>query len=246
MENIPVLREMAKARVEGRHEDALLLLKEMFDEVADGKPRFQAQHFATMFEWSLLVEEYAPAKAALASVRDEQVRLVLDGDNIFGDRDTPWPRSRFQNIVNMNETLKESSATYELFLQLLSSAPELARTEAFMAMPAVVEAGDFALAERFIKDPLGRLDEINQHARDLPLFPPAPGWTPRLMGELMNFTKDVILRSTALHGLGREAEAEALRNAALSGLESEEIRALVQRELTVPGTINRELSERRM
>jgi hypothetical protein len=239
--------EEARAAIEDeRYDDALQILKSLFNCEASNGSKIGGRYFITMFEWSLLVDDYAPAVDALASVRDEQLRLLLEGDYIFGDRNEPWPRSRFQVIAGMNDMLKDSRSTYEMFIHLMSSDPAQARKEAFRAMPAVVEAGDFVLAERYIDDPLARIDEINQLARDLPLFPPAPGWTPRVAGELSNFIKFVMLRSIALRGLGRDVEAQALRDAALSGLASDEIRALAQREMDAPGAINRELTERRM
>lgn len=61
--------------------------------------------------------------------------------------------------------------------------------------------------------------------------------------ELSNFMKDVRLRAAVLHGLGREAEAEALRNAALAGIALDVVRSLAQREMTAPGTIMREVTE---
>lgn len=117
----------------------------------------------------------------------------------------------------MNETLADAHATYALFLQLLAQRPERARREAFLALPAIVAAGDFALAQQYLSDPLERLAGLNQLASQLPLFPPA-GMAPRLAAELMNFVRDVVLKTAVLQDQGRAAEAESLRNAALAGI----------------------------
>jgi len=231
----PVAMDAINARQEGRYEEALRLLQQQFDQVS------AHNYFITMSEWTQLAEEYPPAQAALAAARDEQARRLLDGDaTLFVDRDAT-AHSRFQTIVNINETLNDNQATYALFVQLLSAQPALARHEAFLALPAVVEAGDFALAEHYIGDPLPQLAELNRLSHELPLFPER-GKAPRLAAELSNFMTDVILRLTVLQGLGREDEAEALCRAALAGLESDDMRELGLRELTAPGTIIRTLA----
>jgi hypothetical protein len=238
-------KDAVMARHEGRDDDALRLLKGLFDEVSNGAPRFFGQYFITMLEWSQQAEKYHPAYEALVSARDEQVRRLLSGDEILGAGGDARPHSRFQVIVDMNNTLKDSRATYTLFVQLVSFLPTLARREAFMALPAIVEAGDFALAERYLTDPLERLEELNRMAGDFPLFPPL-GAAPRLAAELSNFMKDVVLRAAVLQGLGRETEGESLRKAALAGLESEDMRALGIREIAVPGTIINEITSHQM
>ena len=236
----PVLQDAVTARREGRSDDALRLMAELFDQMTKGVPGTNELLFITLFEWSQLAEAYHPAYEALASARDEQVRRLLDGDDIFGASDVAWPRSRFRVIINMNETLKDSRATYELFIQLLSLQPALAHREARLALPAIVEAGNFALAERYLADPLARLKELNQLANELPLFPP-PRAAPRLAAELTIFVRDVNLLAAVHEGLGKDSEAKSLRGAALSGIASDDMRALGQRELAAPGTITREI-----
>lgn len=208
-----------------------------------GEERSGPSHFMTMFMWEQLLEAYAPARDAYVRARDEQVRQLLLGDAAFPGGGNRPPRTRFQLIVTMNETLDELHATYELFVQFESLMPELARKQAFLALPAIIEARDFALAERYLADPLDQLDRLNQMARDLHLFPPAAD-SPRLGAELANFMKDVRLRSILLDGLERESEADTLRLAALSGIASDDMRALAERELAAPGTIMQELSDR--
>ena len=60
-----------------------------------------------------------------------------------------------------------------------------------------------------------------------------------------NAMKAVWLCAATFEGLGRGTEADALRSAALAGIQSEEMRALAARELAEPGTIFRELGEHR-
>src|SRR5437764_1265482 len=184
----------------------------------------------TMFTWQLLAEDHAPARAALAHARDGQARRLVDGDFSFASG-RGWPSTRFGLVHQMNEILKDSRATRDLFVRLEALAPERARRDAFLALPAIVEAGDFERAARYLpRDPLGRLGELNEDAQRFPLFPP-DRTAPRLATELSNFMKDIRLCATTWAGLGRSAEAEQLREAALAGLASDELRALASSEL---------------
>jgi hypothetical protein len=144
--------------------------------------------------------------------------------------------------MEMNQSLQDSRSTYRLVTQLLSDNPALLRNEIHMALPAIVEAGDYALAAQYIKNPLGRLDELNRQAHELPLYPPHMK-APRLAAELSIFMGDVILLSKVLKGQGKDVEADDLRNAALTGIQSEEMRALATRELAEPGAIFKALAE---
>lgn len=240
-----IVEEAISARNEGRYDDALRGVQSLFNQIDSGALPRRGNHFITMFEWSLLVEEYLPAREALARERDEQVRRLRDGQQVFGDLQDPRPCSRFHAIVEMNEILKDHQSTYEVFVQLSSLHPALARQEAFLALPAIVEIGDFALAEAYLGDPMERLDELNRLANDFPLYPPR-GVAPRLGAELSNFMKEVVLRVAVLKGLGREDEAEVLRETALTGIRTDDMRELSIREFAAPGTIIREISSRQI
>lgn len=190
-----------------------------------------------------------PALDALAVARDEQVRHLLASDENVSNGGDGSRRSRFALIADMNETLKDPRATYELFVELDSRLPAIARQVAFRALPAIVAAGDFTLAERYMADPLdlqNHAADLNRMAGEFPLFSPTLTAAPRLAAELSNFMRDVRLRAAVLHGLGRASEADALRHQALAGLASEGMRALAQRELAVPGTIIRAITDHRM
>jgi hypothetical protein len=153
--------------------------------------------------------------------------------------------SRFSLICQMNEIIDDARSTCELFARLDVSAPALARRHAAQALPAIVEAGDFALADRYRSAPLAHLDAVNATARDLPLFP-APGAAPRLAAELSNLLGDVRIGMAVLRGQGHAAQADAVRHTLLAGLASDVLRAMAQRELDDPGSITRELVAHQM
>lgn len=246
------MQRMHDLDAEGRHEELLAYLEELYAQTEHAPAPARTDYFMTMFQWKLLIEKYAPAAGALARARDEQVRRLLGGEPYTGT--APWleDRSRMYErveriglIVDMNETLGDPHATHALFLQLEARQPELARRYAWRALPAIVAAADFALAERYRGDPLDLLAEVNCNARTFTLFPPGRQ-APRLAADLMSLTREVRIAIAVLRGLGRQTEADAVRDGLLGGLENAELRALAERELDEPGTISRCVVEHQM
>lgn len=237
----PIVEQIISATEDGRHPEALALLTALYAEVCEARADEDGRHFITMFMWDQLAEDYPPALEALARARDEQVKLLLAGNNVFSVRQG-WPRSRFLEIVRMNDSLRDAASTYQVFIQLKAALPDIAEREHYMALPAMVAMGDFALAAQYMPDPLGNLARLNADAAVLPLFPSRPA-APRMAAELSNFMKDVRLRAAILIGLGRKTEANAMQAAALAGIASDDMRAFAEREIAVPGTIVREMSK---
>ena len=238
--------EAMLAREEGRFGDALLYLLDVYALVmADGQEDYVGH--LDLLEWLFLIEVYPLAREALIRLREEQARRLLDGDVFYGVRYaeySPQP-TRFGLVVRMNGILKDSRATYELFVRFDAQMPERARREAFMALPAVVEVGDFALGERFLPDPVGFLPELNRMASETTLSPYSRA-AMSLAAHLSNFAKDVRLRAAIQRGLGRAAEADALLDAALAGLATDEMRGWLREDLASPGAILRWASAQHM
>jgi hypothetical protein len=247
------LTRMTALRREGRHAQALPLLLQLFADAGQALSPARSSYFIIMLEWKFMADAYAPAYAALQAERDAQIRRLLAGSHVFGRHDSSAPqasdafgrRSRFSLIVEMNDTLGETRSTADLFAQLDASAPELARQYAWQALPAVVEAGNFTLADRYRRPPLEHLDTVNALAATLPLLP-APGTPPRLAAELTNLVKDVWIAAAVLRGQGHAGEADALCAALLAGLATDAMRTLAQRELDAPGSITAEIVTRQM
>lgn len=223
-------------------ERALPLLADVLAQVDSDQDNDLGSEFIVLFAWTQLAATYAPARAALICARDEQAARLLAGDDVFGPRTVPFPRSRFMLVAHIDDDLDNLYATYDLFLQLLRLHPELARRHAGRALPAIVAAGDFALAQRYLPEPVARLAELNELATRLPLYH-TRGEAPRLAAELSNYAADVRLRAAILAGLGRGDEAREGCGAALAGIASDELRRLAQCEIDTPGTITRLVSE---
>lgn len=239
-------------REAGQNEEALALLLALFAEAAHADVPARRALFAVMLEWQFMVEEFEPARAALAEARDAQVARLLAGDLFFDEgyaqgEDVPEYRrqARYELIIDMNDILKDAHSTRDLFVRLEAVQPDLAQRMAWRALPAIVEVGDFALADSYRRDPLAMLEPVKDSARHFPLLPPYRQ-APRLAAEMMNLTRDVRIAIAVLRGLGRPIEADALREALLAGLASAELREVAGRELDEPGTISRLLAEHQM
>ncbi|MCC2973518.1 hypothetical protein [Massilia sp. IC2-476] len=234
------MQRMQTLDAEERYGELLAYLQELYAATEALPAPARTDYFMTLFQWKMLIEKYPPAAEALARARDEQARRLLAGEYHVGS--APHDPMHFQRadrvalMVEMNRTLEDPGATRAVFLQLEASDPALARRDAYRMLEAIVEAGDFALGERYRGDPLALLRDVNVNAQSMPLFPPGRQ-APRLAAELSNLTKDVRIAIAVLCGLQREDEAHALRRALLDGLANDELRAMAERELDVPGTI---------
>jgi hypothetical protein len=249
----PRLVELGALREAGRYDEALALLLQLYAEAEGADAPTRLAYFMPMLEWGFLIEHHAPACAALARARDEQVARLSSGSIHCGGTDSTVDETgyvarrvaRFSLIVEMNEMLGDARSTWQLFARLDADHPDLAQRYAWQALPAIVEAGDFALADRYRGEPLAHLGVVNQTALTWPLFP-AAGTAPRLAAELTSLVRDVRIAIAVLRGQGREAEAAALRAALLSGLDYDDVRRMAQHELEAPGTITRDIVAHQM
>jgi hypothetical protein len=240
------------AHADGRFDEALGLLQQLFTAEASATGAAPSHLFITMFGWQMLVEAYPPARAALQVLREAQIRQLLAGDLFFGppgeagfDAGSTRQKTRFAIVVDINRTLDDPASTATLFQRLDRDLPALAEQYAFSALPALVATGRFALADRYRGDPLRYLDAFNVDARALPLFPEAHA-APRLAATLIGLVGGVALGMAILEGVGRPAEAQVLRAALLDGLQDAAARDLAARELAASGTITGIIVEHQM
>ncbi|USX16883.1 hypothetical protein NHH88_14280 [Oxalobacteraceae bacterium OTU3CAMAD1] len=241
---------VVKLMQEGESKEALSVLEQLFKNAELAVAPTQPDIFMTMFQLQLLAEQYEPARVFLRNIRETQAERLLAGDIHFGLEGGPAVEEyrrirRFSLIVEINHILKDHASTYEVFSQLDSGHAELARRYAWAALPALVAEGHFELADRYRGDPLKLLDVVNHTARALPLYP-APRQAPMLAAELSNLVRDVRIGMAVLRGTGDSGKADVLREALMTGLDSDELKVLAQRELDAPGTITRELGDRQV
>ena len=241
---------VVKLMQEGASHEALSVLERLFRAAELAVAPTTSDIFMTMFQLQLLAEQYEPARVFLRSIRATQAERLLAGDIHFGLDGEPAVEEyrrirRFSLIVEINDILEDHVSTCEVFSQLDSGHRELARQYAWAALPALVAEGHFELADRYRDDPLKLLDVVNETALALPLYPPLRQ-APRLAAELSSLVRDVRIGMAVLRGMGDNGKADVLGEALVAGLDSDELKALAQRELDAPGTVMREVGDRQM
>ena len=170
--------------------------------------------------WVELGQAYPEALATLKDVRDRKTNQLVAGGG---------SRELFHDVESINEYLEDERATYDLFLKLRAIDPALARECAGLAIPALVKTKDFALARIFIEDPAAKVRKwsagLNEDIDDLAKEPPRDA--PVQEAYVHIYAERVGLLLAVLNGVGEHAEAESVREMALSSIESAAIRDAV-------------------
>lgn len=239
------LQLLQQSRSTGRYEEALQSLLQLTALLDDQQTDTNRLIFFTMLEWQLLTEVYAPAKQALCEVRNRHKQKLIEGDNSVGTTGARSHLTRFSLIADMNRLLNEPDSTYRLYMQLRQLQPAIASQETTLALPTIVAAQNFELAEQHLPELKYSLTDINQLSRKLALLPPH-GTAPRLAAELMVLAGNLKLHIDVLNGLGRQDEAQTIRTQTLQAIDSEALRSLAEQEIRVPGSILEMLTEYEM
>jgi hypothetical protein len=174
--------------------------------------------------WKDLADVYPPAKAALESVRMSAALALRDG---AGDRE------RFHDLVSINRELGKAIETYQLFREIWTRYPDLAKECRDLAVEAVVEAGDFQLASKCLPQPENYLlwlsDRLNQNL--------GRGGIPRKMAArrreayVRNYCSDVRIALRILKGLKNPVAANAFHIWAVALVKPLTARAMVLERL---------------
>ena len=147
------LNSARQATVEGRYEDALAEFVWFHDHALEEDAALYGVRLSfALAYWMELAEVYPIAKQVLIETRDRKATALIHGE---GNRDT------FHDVDSINEALGCSAHTYTLFVQLTSSNPSLAESCSKSALPAIVYAGDFALASRYLPEPESSIEELS-------------------------------------------------------------------------------------
>lgn len=234
------LHSAARAAREGRYADALdefiwFHRHALAEDPALGAVR---RTFALSY-WVQLGRDYPEALRALERIREDSENAVLHGD---GGRDA------FRDVAAINEYLGTGSATYQLYLALAHSRPDVAKACARDAVPAIVEAKDYQLA-RAILPPAETLirreaEWLNDAAQKLKLIPYTDA--PRRWAYVRMFVKEVSRQLTVLAGNGEISEAVRLKALAMQLIQSPSMRKAVQAEFVKPSKAPASRIERRM
>jgi putative intracellular protease/amidase len=148
----PAERLMAArtAAEEGRHAEALAEYLWYHDNALKERPSQAGVRLSyALGYWWRLAQDYEPARLALETVRRDKTARLIAGD---GD----W--SLFNDVVAINRTMENETATAALFAELAPLHPALARSCVDLALPALVMTQNFALAAPFFDGPQSWLD----------------------------------------------------------------------------------------
>jgi hypothetical protein len=220
------LRAGQSAAMEGRHEEALDQFVWFHDHAVAEEPALYGVRLSFALScWKDLGEHYPKALRVLRRKRDEKARSLLLGD---GDR------KLFHDVESINDTLNETKRTHTLYARLMKLHPELARSCAALALPAVVAAKDFKLAEKLLPDPSGKVERFGRELNDgieRQKNKPRRQQIAARRALIHNYVDDVQVVLTVLEARARSAEALTARRLALSVLTSESVRRAVRRRL---------------
>jgi tetratricopeptide (TPR) repeat protein len=213
---------------EGRHQDALDEYVWFHQHALAEDPSLIGVRLSYgLFYWMALAQVYPPASAALAAQRDRHAAALLDGSG---------NRQAFDDLAAIDARLGDAARTYAVFRDLLARDPDLAQACSGRAMDAIIDAGDFALAGRFLPDPEASVrragaglnrDVANRRVR---AFTAAP-W---IKSDILNYAKDVKRIATVLDGCGRQEEARRITKLAADLIPATTIRRAVRAAL-LPG-----------
>lgn len=95
-------------------------------------------------DWIELGSMYPKALQVLRSIRNDKTSTLLSGKG---------SRQAFIDVSAINEYLKDEAATYGLFVQIKGGNADLAHACSQLALPSIVNAGDFALAKEIYGNP---------------------------------------------------------------------------------------------
>lgn len=226
-----ILERARNARLAGKYEDALRDHLWFHEHALAEDPSLAGIRLSfALRDWIYLAEQFPLARRALQAIRDRDTQRILNGGATLG---------LFQDISAINSALGDDRSTHELFTQLDTQLPELARDCADLALPALVAVEDFALARRYLPDPVARITTLATRVNDFAEEMAKRGNTssaPQLLAFVLNYAKEVRLVVEVLRRLGEDEEAFKASNAALEALKSDALRDAVQREFDKPGS----------
>jgi hypothetical protein len=226
-----ILERARNARLAGKYEDALRDHLWFHEHALQEDPSLAGVRLSfALRDWIYLAEQFPLARRALQAIRDRDTQRILNGGATL---------ARFHDISAINSALGDERATHELFTQLDTQLPELAKDCAELALPALVAVEDFQLARRYLPDPVARITALAKRVNDFAEDLAKRGNTssaPQLLAFVLNYTKEVRLVVEVLRRLGEDEEVAKASSAALEALKSEALRDAVQREFDHPGS----------
>ncbi|MDM5180362.1 hypothetical protein PO883_24575 [Massilia sp. DJPM01] len=226
------LRDAEDAMREGRHEEALDAFIWFYQHALEEDPSLEEMRYYLIGMWVELGKAYPKALEALRTIRSEKTDALLGGES---DRELFW------DIVIIDAELGTTAATYQFYLALAEACPVFAAECALIAMPAIVEAQDYALAARlmpaaepFVREMAIVLEQEIAAIKHRPL-----SRTPERWAEITTYISEVQRVLTVLAGNGDPDEAARIKALAVSLIKSPSVRREVAAGLSKRAKVRR-------
>ncbi len=226
MKAVDRLRAAQWAAREGRHAHALDEFIWFHHHALKEEPALSGvrRSYALSY-WVELGKEYPEALRALEQLRDQYTTALLAESN---------ERGAFIDVSAINEYLHVVGLTHQLFVQLAERKPALAKSCARVAMPAIVDAEDFALAARYLPEASAHIQALCRELNDDIRMIKHRAYTgsPLRWATILNCTKEIALFMAVKRGTGCAREADQLLNLSLASLQSPSVRRDFQATLS--------------
>jgi hypothetical protein len=218
-----VLEDARRLTAEGDYEGALAKHVWFHDNALNSGAGYYGVRLSfALTEWMKLGAKYPKALEKLKSIRDEKTQRLEHGKGT---------RALFHDVESINESLGQKSATVDLFKKLQAVDPKFGSMLFDIADEALLEAGEFELARKYMGDPAERLAIVRERYVD--------GLQSTGEGEQKEaargaferiFTGEVLRIIKVLSETGDNAGAKRIQEDALKTLSNDAIRRAVKDE----------------
>ena len=181
--------------------------------------------------WAELGARYTPALKGLKALRDGNAEALLNGN---------VDSALFEEVESIDSVLGQAQHTASLFSELAARDRVFANRCFNTALPALVAAGEFALARAFIpsaQDVLGRY--IRRLDLGLRSLPASASDSEQLVrhGVVGMYVEDLVQLLQILNKVGEAVEAKHLLDVGINSVSNAEVREEVERQLAMESVV---------
>lgn len=203
----------------GRYEQALQKQIWFHEHALETAPAYYGVRLSFALEqWIELGKKYPKALDELKKIRDKDVRVLLSGK---GDADL------FMDVDAIDSSLNEQETTVTLFKQLDKTQPAFASSVSYRAQDALVKAGEYSLARKYLGDPQKQFASAQQAYQEGLAYASGKTGKEHEMSQHafeQIFAKRIVELITILDKTGEHQSAKDMQSQALKVLDNSTIR----------------------
>jgi hypothetical protein len=224
------LNQAVRAANEGRYDEALQEYIWFHNHALEDEPSLSGVRLSfALGYWLELGEKYPPALVALRSIRDEKTNSLVSASEDL---------ELFIDVSSINEALSEEKYTYDLFLAVNQLSPEFANLCSRIALPAIVNCRDYALARSFLPKPsmaVARLasqmnEDIEWSLKAVTIEHSAV----TIRAIVHNYAEDIQMLTDIIRETDGHNAAEELKGYAIESVTNDDARKAIDAMLGVP------------